>query len=113
MLMDDYPVFARMDYQYTGRYQRSAGPGTTTYSPDSYMAEATSFASARVGISIESLDVALFVNNLFKSTDLLSVGTGRSGCSNAACTTYSSYSPIRAATTFRPREWGMSISHKF
>lgn len=107
------PAFIRIDYQYSSRYQRSAGPGTTTFAPDTYMADATHFASARAGVTVHGLETSFFVNNLFGSQDILNLSGGRSGCSTPACTTYGSYAPIFVASTFRPREIGVTTSFKF
>lgn len=112
-ILGRFPVYLRMDYQHTSSYQRSAGPGAVTFAPDTYIAAATGIASARAGIGLKGVDLALFVNNLFNSTDLLSLAGGRSGCSDKACTTYRSYAPIFVASTFRPREIGLSANYKF
>ncbi len=111
-----YPAYVRVDYQHASKYQRSAGPGSTSYAPDTYMADATDIASMRAAVTMKDVEVSLFVNNMFESQDLLSKGGGRSGCAVAtgqACTTYSSYQPLFTATTFRPREIGMSLGYKF
>lgn len=112
-LFGGVPAFIRMDYQYASRYQRSAGPGTTTYAPDTYMADATHIASLRTGFTVQRLETSFFINNLFESRDILNLSGGRSGCSTPACTTYGSYAPIFVASTFRPREFGVTTSYKF
>lgn len=110
----NHPAYVRMDYQYNSRYQRSAGPGTTTFNPDLYMAGATNYASARAGMTIKNVEAAIFVNNLFDSRDILTETGGRSVCGkDPSCSKPGDINPIFTATTFRPREVGASLTYKF
>jgi iron complex outermembrane receptor protein len=110
--LDDYKAYIRADYRYDSSYKRGFGPGTANYDPATYTASQTQFVTLRTGITVEGADVALFVDNLFNSRDVLNrVGGG--ACANRSCTAYSSYNPIFQDTTFRPRTVGLNANYKF
>ncbi len=92
--------YVRGDYRFQGEYQRSGAPGTTSYDPIVARGQSTHFATARVGVTLNQLDVALFVNNLTNSRELISVGHG-------------SASPLVTASTFRPREIGLQATYRY
>ena len=108
-------AYLRADYRFTSRYQATSGPGTGAYAPDAFFNPSASNVNARIGFVTGPVDVNIFANNLFYSTDYLSVAGGRSGCAvatGAACTTYSTYNPFTTATTFRPREIGLQVVYR-
>jgi iron complex outermembrane recepter protein len=111
--LNRFPSYARIDYQYTGPYLNGFGPGAFTYAPDIYHMDATHHLSARVGVAIDRLELALFVNNLLNSRDLLSKNGGRSGCRDVACSSFSTNVPIMEYTTFTPRTVGLSLSYRY
>ena len=106
-------VYARADYQYAGKYPRSFGPLTASFFPDVYIANATHYASARIGATYRRFDISLFMNNLFNSQDVTSVNfnAGRGGCTVQSpgvyvnCTRNSSFAK---ETSFRPRTIGLT-----
>lgn len=113
---DGVTAFVRFDDQYASAYFRGLGPGVNSYTPDTRQAPKTLYASARTGVNFGRLGLNLYVNNLFNSTDELTRSGGRSGCSlasGAACTTYTSYTPFVAVSTFRPREVGLQVSYRY
>ncbi|MGC4029365.1 MAG: TonB-dependent receptor, partial [Steroidobacteraceae bacterium] len=108
------------NYQYTSRYVRSLGPGTSAYTPDVMYGPATDIFNARVGAVFGSADVSVFVKNLFDSRDIVAgaeppYATGvRVGCANAACATFARTNFQQTLTsTFRPREVGLTVNYRF
>jgi hypothetical protein len=71
----EFPVYARMDYAYTGKYMRSTGPGTNSYipslSPNYINGNETHIVNARVGVYYKDLEIAGYVTNLFDSQEWL------------------------------------------
>lgn len=115
-LMGRYSAYVRGDYQYASEYQRSFGPGTSTYAADSWQASATHFATARAGVAYKGVDASIFVDNLFNSQDVLGKAGARTGCSvatGAACTTYAQYVYPIVETTFRPRTVGLTLTYRY
>lgn len=108
-------AYMRADYQHSSGYQRSFGPGTSSYAPDTYMAEATNFMTARVGVRRDGWEFSIFADNLLNSKDVLGEYGGRTGCAvatGAACTSYSrSVQPYQYAT-FRPRTIGATVTFR-
>lgn len=105
--------FVRAEYQYGSSYQRSFGPGTSTYSPDTWQADSTQFVTARAGVGRDGWEAALYVDNLFNSHDTLGAYGGRAGCAvatGAACTTFTQTIYPYQYTTFRPRTIGLSVT---
>jgi iron complex outermembrane receptor protein len=108
-------AYIRADYRFTSKYQNTAGPGSSAYSPDTYFFPKASNVNARIGVTSGPVDVNVFANNLFNSTDYLSVGGGRAGCNittGAACSLYSTYNPLTSVSTFRPREVGLQVIYR-
>lgn len=94
------PAYLRASYQYSGGYLRTTGPGTVTYDPIGYEADAVQNVDARLGVNLNQLDVALFVDNLTNEDSLLT--QFRPGGS------FLTYMAIP-----RPREVGLAISYRF
>jgi outer membrane receptor protein involved in Fe transport len=99
-IMDKYGAFIRGDYQYNGTYKRGVGPGASGYNAFSYKGQATRFAQFRAGVSYEGVDVNVYVNNAFNSTDPLNLANA-------------DRSPLITASTFRPREVGLQLTHRY
>jgi len=115
-VLGKYPTFIQANYQYGSSYQRSFGPGTGTYAPDTYMAEATHFVTARAGVTVSNVELSAYVDNLFNSTDSLVASGGRGGCTvstGAACTTYRQYVYPFQNITFRPRTVGLTATLRY
>lgn len=110
--LEDYDAYIRTDYRYASGFHNGFGPGTANYTPATYHASQTQYVTLRAGMTVEGAEVALFVDNLFNSRDVLSrVGGG--ACVDLACTAYSSFNPVFQDTTFRPRTIGVNVNYKF
>ena len=84
--------------------------------PDVYNSPATSFVSARAGVTMTGWDLSLFVNNLTNSKDLISYTGptgGRYSCANTTCSTYANYSPLLRGVYYRPREVGLTAVYRY
>jgi iron complex outermembrane recepter protein len=116
----DFPIGARRlgyiqaDYQYTGRYKNSSGPGTSGYSPDYYETPAMGYVTTRLGVEWNSYDISLFADNLLNQDTLIpSTLSGRYGCRNSDCSVFGSYYQDVKGTTFRPRMVGVAATYRF
>ncbi|MBY8829396.1 TonB-dependent receptor [Hephaestia mangrovi] len=111
---DHWKIYLRGDYQYASAYKETNGPGTVSYAPEKYWADATHYASLRLGAMTGPIDLALYVQNLFDSTDTLSKITGGRGtCRNTECTSYAIDEPQYIYQTYRPRTIGLQASFRF
>jgi hypothetical protein len=76
----EFPVYARMDYAYTGKYWRSTGPGTNSFNPsvnpNFYLGNETHQMNARVGMYYKDLEIAGYVTNLFNSQEWINKAEG-------------------------------------
>ncbi len=113
------PFYIRGDYQFQSSFEQGQGPTTAVYLPDLTHVPPAEFMSARAGVTINKIDVSVFVDNLTGSTDLLAKSgpsgvTGRAQCIDLpACTNYRKYIPLGNGFTYRPRTWGVSASYRF
>ena len=112
--------YIRADYQYASSFWSGVTYGSAGYSPDvNGQREATHFVTARAGYDLsDKVEMALFVDNLFNSQDVLAVhnSNGRSGCvasSGPSCSVYRQFNPVYREVTFRPRTVGISASYRF
>ena len=65
----------RADYQYTGAYYRTFGPGTTATAPIAYRGAPLTVVNARAGFQIEDgPEISVFVNNLLDESSRVNVG---------------------------------------
>jgi iron complex outermembrane receptor protein len=106
--------FVRGDYEYTSKYHRTFGPGTLSYSPDLYLADATNFVSAKAGVELGNAEVSLFVQNLFNSEDIRARSQGRAcglGIADPTCASPTSLL-FSTGNTFRPREVGITVTYR-
>jgi outer membrane receptor protein involved in Fe transport len=94
------PGYIRADYQYSDVYQRGQAKGTAAYNPWTVKGRETKFMTARAGITYKKVDASVFVNNVTNSQDMLNE-------------TNTTASPLRTATTFRPREIGVQLSYRY
>jgi iron complex outermembrane receptor protein len=114
LLIGRYNGYLRGDYQFASAHHNGLGPGTTTYDPDTYNSPETRYVDARAGVTFDTWDLSLFVNNLTDSQDLLSWSSGgRTGCSNLVCTTATRNNPLFRGYYYRPREVGMTAAYRF
>ena len=116
MLFGDNRAYVRGDWQHASEYFGGLGPGVNAYAPDTRVRAPTDQVNARAGIALGKFDASVFVNNLLDSRDPLSVAGGRSGCvpnTDAACTTFGTFSPFTAISTFRPRTVGLQLNYRY
>jgi outer membrane receptor protein involved in Fe transport len=109
-------AFVRVDWQHTEEFQQGVNFGSAGYNPENRDIPATDFVSLRAGISLDRVDIELFVDNATDSNDWLSRNGGRSGCNVASgpeCTVFQSHNPVFRTVTFRPRTVGLSIDYRF
>jgi outer membrane receptor protein involved in Fe transport len=112
----NFEPYIRADYQYQSSHVQGFGPGTSSYTPDTFWVGSANYVSARAGMYLGGLDLSLFANNLFNSQPILSAVGGRSGCSAAAgpsCSVYRQYNPVFMDTTFQPRTVGVTVDYRF
>ncbi len=100
----DTPGYLRADYQYSGDYLRTTGPGTISYDPFGYYGESFQDLSLRVGMNFDSMEVSLFMTNVTNDDSLLSMARP-SAASSLSFLTYQSQ--------MRPREMGVTLSYRF
>ena len=76
----DLPVYARMDFAYTGKYMRQTSAGTVAFNPTvtpNYInGNDTHIWNARVGLYYKDLEIAGYVKNLFDSREWINLLEG-------------------------------------
>ena len=116
-LWGQYDGYLRGDYQYQSAFKDASGfgPGTSSYVPDAINGSQLRQVSMRAGVKFKGLDFSVFANNLTGLHDMLGSITqgGRSGCSTAACTTFSRYNPVFVGNFLRPREIGVALAYRY
>jgi hypothetical protein len=113
-LMDKWDAYVRGDYTYTPHYTISSF-GQANYTPDASSINKTEVVNFRAGMTVNMIDVNVFVNNVFNSKDG-TPGGGRTGCvasSGPSCTAFTQYSALYSINTFRPREIGLQGTYRF
>ena len=65
----DLPAYARVDYMYTGKYDRTTGPGTNGYVASTHDGNATHTMNARAGFYYKQFEMAVYVKNLTNSNE--------------------------------------------
>jgi outer membrane receptor protein involved in Fe transport len=103
-------AYARVDYRWFDSYL-TAVPGTAQYSPDSSRVPAQKNINLRLGFEFDALDVSLFALNLTDEKKGGQTG-GRSQCTNADCSTYSSYAYGRTINAPMPRQIGVQVAYR-
>jgi outer membrane receptor protein involved in Fe transport len=108
--------YVRADYTLIPAYDTERSTvGVPTYTPDLARRDKFQTTNIRVGVNVHAWDVNLFVNNLFNTVGG-TPGGGRTGCrpaTDAACTAFSSYTPIQNVNTIRPREIGVQAVFRY
>jgi iron complex outermembrane recepter protein len=102
--------YARVDYRWFDSYL-TAVPGTAQYSPDSSRVPAQKNINLRLGFEHNAFDVSLFALNLTDEKKGGQTG-GRSQCTNADCSTYSSYAYGRTINAPTPRQIGVQVAYR-
>jgi outer membrane receptor protein involved in Fe transport len=93
-------AYIRGDYTYTGKYDRTTGVGTTSYDAIIHDGDSTNQWNARAGITIDKVDVSVFILNLTNSQDFINKGHGVN-------------SPLVTATSLRPTTVGVQASYRY
>jgi iron complex outermembrane recepter protein len=113
-LSGEWRAYVLGQYQYSGRFYNTFGPGVTSYSPDVYTTPARSYVTARLGFMVKELDVSVFADNIFNNDTLVPSNLGgRVSCRNAACSIYGSYYQGISGETYRPRTVGLTVNYAF
>jgi outer membrane receptor protein involved in Fe transport len=97
-------AFIRADWEYHSKRTTptpAEDPGTTYYDPGLVPDPATNFVSLRAGVTVKTLDLALFMDNVFNSHPQLNLNHQDSG------------TLLYEATTFRPRTIGISANMRY
>ncbi|HTI66042.1 MAG TPA: TonB-dependent receptor [Caulobacteraceae bacterium] len=111
-----YTAYVRGDWQFQSKFLNGNGPGVGNYAPDTRNVPHAQVVNLRTGITLKNFDVNAYVNNVFNSTDALSLSGGRGGCTpntDAACGTFSTYNPFFGVTTYRPRTIGVQANYRY
>jgi outer membrane receptor protein involved in Fe transport len=102
----DFPAYARMDYAYSGKYERITGPGSSAYqaalayAPNYINGNETHITNARVGVYYKDLEIAGYVKNLFDSREWINQTQGAGNY-------------YYSGTTVQPRIIGMQMNYRF
>jgi iron complex outermembrane recepter protein len=113
-LSNDWRAYALGQYQYSGEFFNTFGPGVTSYSPDVYKTPGRSYVTARLGVMFKEIDVSLFADNIFNNDTLVpSALGGRVSCRNTNCSIYGSYYQGISGETYRPRTVGLTVNYAF
>jgi outer membrane receptor protein involved in Fe transport len=82
----EMPVYGRVDYAYTGKYQRQTTLGTVAYGnavtsvvPNYINGNETHLMNARVGLYFKDLEIAGYVKNLFNANEWINKTQGSTG----------------------------------
>jgi len=117
-LMGRWDAYVRGDYTYTPHYTSIPFfQGSTTYSPDTNFVPKTEILNVRAGVTVDNVDINVFVNNVTNSKDQIGpYNGGKTGCATsrtAACELFQNYTPVFSSNTFRPREVGVQANYRF
>ena len=96
----NYPAYLRLDYMYTGKYERTTSLGTTSYNAAFFNGNETHTMNLRTGVFVKDMEVALYVKNLTNSQELLNLNQGVN-------------SPVMTGTTFQPRTYGVQVNYRW
>jgi outer membrane receptor protein involved in Fe transport len=76
----DFPVYARVDFAYTGKYMRQTSAGSVAFNPTvtpNYInGNETHIWNARVGMYYKELEIAGYVKNIFDSHEWINLNEG-------------------------------------
>jgi iron complex outermembrane receptor protein len=109
-LSDAMNGYARVDYRWQKSFLTTA-PGTAQYSPDSSKVPAQKNINLRLGVDFQDFDFSLFALNVTDEQTASTTG-GRSGCTNADCSTYTTYTYGRTVNAPMPRQIGVQVSYR-
>ena len=101
-------AFVRADYQYESRPKwigPEQDPHTSQFDPANFTLRSTSFLTMRAGVSLETWQVAAFVDNLTDSHTLTNY--------NFTIDPGTADSRLRRDITFRPRTFGLTATYRY
>jgi hypothetical protein len=110
-----HDAFVRLDWEYTSRNPWLApvqDPNSAQYNPNSYTLSSTTFASLRSGVSINNVQVAAFVDNLFDSRTTTNYAEVQPDSSNYNLDQSLPQSVQHNNFTFRPRTIGLTVTYR-
>ena len=112
------PAYIRGDFRYASGYRSGGQFPDSTYRPELLNTPETDVANLRAGVTLNRVDLSVFVNNVYNSQDRFGtpISGSHSGCTTAACTApgeYTSFFPVTRSTTFQPRTWGVTASYRY
>ncbi|HWS69653.1 MAG TPA: TonB-dependent receptor [Steroidobacteraceae bacterium] len=110
-----HDAFIRLDYEYTSRNPWLApvqDPNSVQYNPNSYALSSTKFASLRSGVSINKVQVAAFVDNLFDSRTTTNYAEVQPDSGNYNLDQSLPQSVQHNNFTFRPRTIGLTLTYR-
>jgi len=102
-LSDAYRGYLRADFQRSSSFYRTTSAGTVSYDPDLYRGPAYSFATIRLGLLHEGLNVSLFVDNVSNEQPVLFASYAQNPGSRM----------IAQQATLRPRTFGINAAYDF
>jgi hypothetical protein len=108
-------AFIRLDWEYTSRNPWLApvqDPNSAQYNPNSYTLSSTKFASLRSGVTINNLQLAAFVDNLFDSRTTTNYAEVQPDSSNPNLDQSLPQSVQHNNFTFRPRTIGLTFTYR-
>ena len=96
----NYPGYLRLDYMYTGKYERTTSYGTTSYNAAFFNGNETHTMNLRTGVYVKSTEVAFYIKNLTNSQEFLNLSEAVN-------------SNVMTGSTFQPRTYGMQINYRW
>ncbi|MDB5459749.1 MAG: TonB-dependent receptor, plug, partial [Caulobacteraceae bacterium] len=96
----NYPSYLRLDYMYTGKYERTTSQGTTSYNAAFFNGNETHTMNLRTGVYVKATEVAFYIKNLTNSQEILNLNEGVN-------------SNVMTGSTFQPRTYGMQINYRW
>ena len=97
---DEVTGYAHGSFDYNSQHQ-VGDPSYPGFDPTTALIHKNDIVGARIGVRYHKLDLSLFVDNAFNSTDLLSIGRQVRN------------SDLYRNITFRPRTVGLTLSGRF
>jgi iron complex outermembrane receptor protein len=101
----DLNFYTRLDFTHTSRGRRAGPtqPGAFGYNPLAQSTPAYSTLNARLGLTVDRFDLSVFVTNITDAHPYLALMPASQPIPN---------DPVWAATTIRPRTFGLTLSIK-
>lgn len=122
MTLGGWDAFVRADYQFASSYTSGNDFGAANYSPYRRIPR-WHRVDLRAGMSIDRMNVQLFISNLLDDNDPRNarngageISDGRGACNAAQggpdCTVYGTFNPFVGLTVPRPRVFGLQVNYR-